>query len=52
MGSDHQNLVFHSEVRWLSRIKVLKSLHKLRKEAELFLPDKKSGPSDYVQDKI
>jgi len=27
MGSDRQNLLFHSEVRWLSRGEVLKSLY-------------------------
>ena len=51
MGSDHQNLLFHSEVRWLSRGEVLKRLYELRKEAELFLTDKKSDLSHYIQDK-
>ena len=51
MGSDHQNLLFHSEVRWLSRDKVLKMLYELRKEVELFLIDKKSNLSHYFQDK-
>jgi len=41
MGSDHQNLLFHSEVRWLSCGVVLKRLYELRKEVELFLIDKK-----------
>ena len=48
MGSDHQNLLFHSEVRWLPR-GVLKRLYELRKEVELFLI--KSGLSHYFQDK-
>ena len=51
MGSDHQNLLFHSEVRWLSRGKFLKRLYELQKEVELFLIDKKSDLSHYFQDK-
>jgi len=51
MGSDHQNLLFHSEVRWLSYGEILKRLYELRKEAELFLTDKKSDLSHYFQDK-
>ena len=51
MGSDHQNLLFHSEVRWLSRGEVLKRLCEFRKEVELFLIEKKSDLSHYFQDK-
>jgi len=51
MGSDHQNLLFHLEVCWLSCSEVLKRLYELRKEVELFLIDKKSDLSHYVQDK-
>jgi len=51
MGSDHQNLLFHSVVRWLSRGEVLKWLFEIRKEIELFLIDKKSDLSHYFQDK-
>jgi len=51
MGSDHQNLLFHSEVRWLSRGEVLKRLYELRKEVQLFLTDKKSELSHYFQNK-
>jgi len=51
MGSDEQNFLFHSEVRWLSRGEVLKRLYELRKEVELFLIDKKSDLSHYLQDK-
>ena len=51
MGSDHQNLLFHSEFLWLSRGEVLKRLYKIRKEVELFLIDKKSDFSHYFQNK-
>jgi len=51
MGSDHKNLLFHSEVRWLSRVEVLRRLYHLRKEVDLFLIDKKSDLSHYFQDK-
>jgi hypothetical protein len=50
MSCEHQNLNFHSEVRWLSRGKVLKTLYELRKEFELFLVDKKSDLSHYFQE--
>jgi len=45
MGSDQQNLLFHSEVRWLSCGEVLKRLYELRKEVDLSLIDKKSDLS-------
>jgi len=50
MGSHHQSLLSHSEVRWLSRDEVLKRLYELRKEVELILIDKKSDLSHYFQD--
>ena len=50
MGSNHKNILFHSEVRWLSHGEVFKTLYELRKEVELFLIDKKSGLSHYFQD--
>jgi len=46
-----KHLLFHSEVRYLSRREVLKRLYELRKEVELFLIDKKSDLSHYFHDK-
>ncbi|XP_003366120.1 zinc finger protein, partial [Trichinella spiralis] len=43
MGSCHKSLIFHSEVRWLSRGKGLTRLVELRKEVAIFL----KGQSDY-----
>jgi len=42
MNSDHQNILFHSEIRWFSRGEVLKRLYEMRKEVELFLIDRKN----------
>jgi hypothetical protein len=42
MDSDHQQLFLHTEVRWLSRSKVLSLLFELRDEIRVFFIDMES----------
>ncbi|CAG4988636.1 unnamed protein product [Parnassius apollo] len=45
MGADHQSLLFHTQVRWLSRGKILSQIYELENETEMSL---QSQGSDYA----
>lgn len=50
MGSKNKSLLFYTEVRWLSRGKVLTRIFELRNELQIFFKDKNSTFSTYFQD--
>lgn len=48
MGSEFQNLLFHTEVRWLSRGKVLVRIFQMRQEITVFFADKETPLAKYL----
>ena len=50
MGAEHSGLLYHSNVRWLSRGKVLERVANLRNEVSAFLKEQKHELSDRFSD--
>jgi hypothetical protein len=50
IGSDHEKLLLHTEVRWLSRGKILSRLFELRDEARIFLLERNNTLSEHFLD--
>jgi hypothetical protein len=52
MGSEHDKLLLHTDVRWLSEGNVLCSLLELRSDVQIFLFDTISDLSDRFTDEM
>lgn len=46
MGADQSHLLYHTEVRWLSRGRILTRVYELRMEIHIFLTEKKSSMAE------
>ncbi len=52
LGAKHEQLLFHTEVRWLSRGRVFHCLYELRSEVMTFLVNGKSDLARYLDDTL
>lgn len=48
LGTEHEHLLFHSDVRWLSRGKVLSRLYELLHELSIFMTEHKKTHGEYL----
>ena len=52
MGNGHQVLLFHTEVRWLFRGKIVTRLAELKDEIAIFLREYQSNFADKFEDEV
>ncbi len=52
LGAEHEQILFHTEVRWLSRGRVLHCLYELHSEVMTFLVNVKSDLARYLNDPL
>ncbi|GFW69321.1 protein FAM200A [Trichonephila clavipes] len=52
MGSTYERLLLHTEVRWLSRGKILRRIFDLRNEVYMFLSEKKHRLTSYYINEV
>lgn len=52
LGSEHVHVLFHAEVRWLSRRKILSRFYELRDEITAFLAQNNSPLADLFSNSV
>ena len=52
LGSEHSSLLLHTEIRWLSRGKIVERVFELREELSIFLQERNTDLASLVVDEI